>query len=231
MGDRWECFLHDLADNELATSSGAHLGPLGIKCAGNSYQCCGCDTDRKTCVSKACDWREPAEYNEPAICNPGITSVDYHSRSIWLFSALFLDDDHRSERVRVALMVRSAADAFGAVDQKTRDAAVAVGYSPRSIFWTVDLPLATPVLLSGLRVVTVSTIGLVTIGALIGIPSLGSLLTDGFQRGITAEVVTGLLCTVVLALLLDALLLVFGRAITPWNRRPKRVAHGQEALA
>lgn len=131
----------------------------------------------------------------------------------------------------VALMVRSAADAFGAVDQKTRDAAVAVGYSPRSIFWTVDLPLATPVLLSGLRVVTVSTIGLVTIGALIGIPSLGSLLTDGFQRGITAEVVTGLLCTVVLALLLDALLLVFGRAITPWNRRPKRVAHGQEALA
>lgn len=131
----------------------------------------------------------------------------------------------------VALMVRSAADAFGAVDQKTRDAAVAVGYSPRSIFWTVDLPLATPVLLSGLRVVTVSTIGLVTIGALIGIPSLGSLLTDGFQRGITAEVVTGLLCTFVLALLLDALLLVFGRAITPWNRRPKRVAHGQEALA
>lgn len=131
----------------------------------------------------------------------------------------------------VALMVRSAADAFGAVDQKTRDAAVAVGYSPRSIFWTVDLPLATPVLLSGLRVVTVSTIGLVTIGALIGIPSLGSLLTDGFQRGITAEVVTGLLCTVVLALLLDALLLVCGRAITPWNRRPKRVAHGQEALA
>lgn len=131
----------------------------------------------------------------------------------------------------VALMVRSAADAFGAVDQKTRDAAVAVGYSPRSIFWTVDLPLATPVLLSGLRVVTVSTIGLVTIGALIGIPSLGSLLTDGFQRGIPAEVVTGLLCTFVLALLLDALLLVFGRAITPWNRRPKRVAHGQEALA
>lgn len=131
----------------------------------------------------------------------------------------------------VALMVRSAADAFGAVDQKTRDAAVAVGYSPRSIFWTVDLPLATPVLLSGLRVVTVSTIGLVTIGALIGIPSLGSLLTDGFQRSITAEVVTGLLCTFVLALLLDALLLVFGRAITPWNRRPKRVAHGQEALA
>lgn len=118
----------------------------------------------------------------------------------------------------VALLVRTAADAFRAVDGPTRNAAIAVGHSPRSVFWRVDLPLAVPVLLSGVRVVTVSTIGLVTIGALIGVPSLGTLLTDGFQRGIFAEVATGVLVTVALALILDGLLLLTGRWLTPWTR-------------
>lgn len=118
----------------------------------------------------------------------------------------------------VALLVRTVADAFAAVDDRVRQAAIAVGYSPRSVFWRVDLPLAIPVLLSGVRVVTVSTIGLVTIGALIGVSSLGSLLTNGFQRGITAEVATGVIATVVLALVLDALLLLVGRLLTPWSR-------------
>lgn len=118
----------------------------------------------------------------------------------------------------VALLVRSAADAFASVDPVARDAAVAVGYSPRSMFWTVDLPLAVPVLLAGVRVVTVSTVGLVTIGALIGVSSLGTLLTDGFQRGITAEVLTGVLATVALALVLDVLLVLAGRRVTAWSR-------------
>ena len=118
----------------------------------------------------------------------------------------------------VALMVRTVADAFAAIDSETRRAAVAVGHSPRSLFWQVDFPLAVPMLLSGLRVVAVSTIGLVTIGALIGIPSLGLLLTDGFQRGITASVITGLAATAVMALLVDSVLLLVGRLLTPWER-------------
>ncbi|MBE6477332.1 MAG: ABC transporter permease subunit [Propionibacteriaceae bacterium] len=124
----------------------------------------------------------------------------------------------------VALLVRTAADAFTAVDDHTRDAAVAVGHSPLAVFWQVDLPLAFPVLLSGVRVVTVSTIGLVTIGALIGVSSLGTLLTDGFQRSIPAEVTTGVIATVLLALLLDGLLLLTGRVAAPWTRaaRPAR---------
>ncbi|MFC4337714.1 ABC transporter permease [Salininema proteolyticum] len=122
----------------------------------------------------------------------------------------------------VALLVRTAADAFGSVDAHTRYAAVAIGHSPRSVFWRVDLPLAIPVLLSGIRVITVSTIGLVTIGALIGVPSLGSLLTDGFQRGIAVEVATGVIATVIVALLLDSLLLVLGRVLTPWARAARK---------
>jgi osmoprotectant transport system permease protein len=116
----------------------------------------------------------------------------------------------------VALLVRTAADAFGSVDPRVREAAVAVGHSPRSAFWRVDLPLALPVLLAGVRVVAVSTVSLVTIGALIGVPSLGTLLTDGFQRGIPAEVATGVIVTMALALLFDGLLIAVGRFLTPW---------------
>ncbi|MFT3942843.1 MAG: ABC transporter permease subunit [Ancrocorticia sp.] len=119
----------------------------------------------------------------------------------------------------VALLVRFAADAFSSVEPTVRQSAVAVGYSPRSLLWRVDLPLAIPVLLAGIRVVAVSTISLVTVGALIGISNLGTLLTDGFKRGITAEVVTGLLVTMFLALLLDTLLLILGRLLTPWTAR------------
>lgn len=118
----------------------------------------------------------------------------------------------------VALLVRSVADGFGSVDEGLRDAAVAVGHSPSSVFWKVDLPLSTPVILAGVRVMTVSTVGLVTIGALIGVPSLGTLLTDGFQRGIVAAVGTGVVLTVLLALLLDGLLIAAGHALTPWTR-------------
>lgn len=121
----------------------------------------------------------------------------------------------------VALYVRTSADAFGSVDRTVRDAAKAMGYAPRSLFWQVDLPLAIPVLIAGLRVVSVSTIGLVTIGALIGVQNLGTLMTDGFQRGIAGEVAVGVILTVLLALVIDAVLLAACKLLTPWTRRVK----------
>ncbi|WP_312899803.1 ABC transporter permease [Corynebacterium variabile] len=119
----------------------------------------------------------------------------------------------------VALFVRTSADAFASVEPTVRDAATAVGHSPTALFWRVDLPLAVPVLIAGLRVVSVSTVGLVTIGALVGIQNLGTLMTDGFQRGIAAEVGTGVVVTVVLALVIDAVLLLVGLLLTPWTRQ------------
>lgn len=127
----------------------------------------------------------------------------------------------------VALMVRTAADAFTVVDPAVRQAAQAVGHSRWSLAWRVDLPLAVPLLVAGARVLCVSTVGLVTIGALIGIPSLGTLFTDGFQRGIVAEVATGVLATVAIGLLLDGLCAVAGKALTPWARpapEPRRAS-------
>jgi osmoprotectant transport system permease protein len=123
----------------------------------------------------------------------------------------------------VAVMIRSAADAFGAVPEPSLAAAVAIGYSPWSRFWGVELPIAVPVLVAGLRVVSVSTVSLATIGSLTGIPSLGTLFTDGFQRGIAAEVAAGLVLTVVVAVVLDLILAGVGRALTPWTRSQQTV--------
>lgn len=118
----------------------------------------------------------------------------------------------------VAILTRSAADAFESVPQSALESAAAVGYSPWRRFWDVELPMAVPVLIAGLRVVTVSTVSLATIGSLTGVSSLGTLFTDGFQRGIIAEVVTGLVLTVAIAVVLDLLLAGIGRMLTPWLR-------------
>jgi len=121
----------------------------------------------------------------------------------------------------VAIMARSVADALGSVDPGVRQAATALGYSSWRRFWTVEFPLAGPVMLAGLRVVAVSTIALVTVGILVGIQSLGYLFTDGFQRRILAEILTGVVMTMVIALLIDFLLARLGSLIMPWTRTPQ----------
>ena len=122
----------------------------------------------------------------------------------------------------IAVIVRTAADAFDSVDADVRQSATAVGYSTVGRFWGVELPLAGPVLLSGVRVVIVSTVSLATVGAVIGVPSLGSLFTDGFQRGIQAEIFTGIVATILLALALDWASVLVGRLLMPWSRPSAR---------
>jgi osmoprotectant transport system permease protein len=77
------------------------------------------------------------------------------------------------------------------------------------------------VLLAGLRVVAVSTIALVTVGAIVGVRSLGFYFTDGYQRHIVFEVLTGLVLTMAVALLIDGLLVLLGRLALPWTRHDK----------
>jgi osmoprotectant transport system permease protein len=118
----------------------------------------------------------------------------------------------------VAVMVRTASDAFASIEPAALRAATAVGYAEWGRFFSVELPLAGPVLLAGVRVVAVSTVSMVTVGVLVGVQSLGYFFTDGFQRRIIAEVATGVVMTVVIAVLLDTLLVVLGRIVMPWNR-------------
>lgn len=132
----------------------------------------------------------------------------------------------------IAVLVRTATDAFDAVERDIRQSATAVGYSAAGRFWGVELPLAGPVLLSGLRVVIVSTVSLATVGAVIGVQSLGSLFTDGFQRGIQVEIITGIVATILLALLLDWIAVLLGRLLMPWTRtsRLRRAAPVEVAV-
>ncbi|WP_175987376.1 ABC transporter permease [Microbacterium tenebrionis] len=118
----------------------------------------------------------------------------------------------------VAILVRSVADGLDSVDPDIRQAATAVGYGAARRFWTIDLPLAGPVILAGLRVAAVSTISLATVGILVGVENLGYLFTNGLQRRIIPEVFAGVLAVVVIALVIDLLLMLAGRAIMPWTR-------------
>ena len=129
----------------------------------------------------------------------------------------------------LALLVPATADALDAVDARVLDAATAMGMGRLRCFLTVELPLAGPAILTGLRVVTVSTISLTTVGAVLGVRSLGWLFTDGFQRGVTAEILTGLVSTAALALILDGLVLTLGRLCLPWTW--KRVGTSGAAVA
>ena len=70
-----------------------------------------------------------------------------------------------------------------------------------------------------MRVVAASTISLVSVGALIGVQSLGTLFTEGFQRSFPTQIIAGLIGTILLAVLVDALLVAFGRVTMPWTRK------------
>lgn len=119
----------------------------------------------------------------------------------------------------VAIMSRSVADALTSVDPAIRQSATAVGFSSWRRFWVVEFPLAGPVILAGLRVAAVSTISLVTVGILIGVESLGYLFTNGSQRRILPEILVGVVLVMVLALIVDYLLVLAGRALMPWAPR------------
>lgn len=132
----------------------------------------------------------------------------------------------------VAIMARSVADALTSVDPAVRQAATAMGYGAWRRFWAVEFPLAGPVILAGLRVTAVSTISLVTVGILIGVENLGYLFTNGFQRRIIPEILTGVVMVLVIALLVDFLLARLGRVLMPWapaSTRARRLAEVSSA--
>ena len=123
----------------------------------------------------------------------------------------------------VALLVRTVADALSAVPAVVVNSATAMGYTPLRRFIAVELPLSVPVVVAGLRVAAVSSISLVTVGAVIGFGGLGKMFTDGFQRDIPAEIVTGIVLVLVIALVVDGLILLLGRVLTPWDRSRRTV--------
>jgi len=105
------------------------------------------------------------------------------------------------------------------VPDPVRQAATAMGYGPLRRLVTVELPLAVPVIMGGLRVGIVSSISLASVGQLIGVSSLGYLFTDGEQRSFPTEIYVGLVLIIALALACDLILVGVRRALTPWAVR------------
>jgi osmoprotectant transport system permease protein len=123
----------------------------------------------------------------------------------------------------LALLVRTTADGLDAVDTTVLQAATAMGYRPVRRWFTVQLPLAMPVVLTGLRVATVANVSMVSIAALIGIGGLGQLFTRGFQLGFyLPPIIIGLVLSVALAVIADVLIVVLQRGLTPWARAGAR---------
>jgi osmoprotectant transport system permease protein len=123
----------------------------------------------------------------------------------------------------VALLVRSVVDGLRSVPDAVKQSAAAVGYGSFRRFLRVELPLAMPVIFAGLRVVTVSNIALVSVGVLIGVQQLGQLFDTGFNRNFYTPIIVGIVLTVLLALVADALILLIRRGALPWARG-RRVA-------
>jgi osmoprotectant transport system permease protein len=122
----------------------------------------------------------------------------------------------------IALLVRSVADSLDAVPREVIAAATAIGYGPTRRFLAVEFPLSVPVLLAGVRVAAVSNIALVSVGAIIGVGGLGYYITHGQQLSNYDEIVAAIVLIMLLALLVDAVLVVIGRFLTPWTRARSR---------
>lgn len=120
-----------------------------------------------------------------------------------------------------ALLVRAVPEALDAVPEQVRDAATAIGYRPLVRMVKVELPLAIPVLVAGLRVVAVTNISMVSVGSVIGIGGLGTWFTEGYQSNKSDQIIAGIIAIFVLAVVIDSLIMLGGKLITPWTRMPR----------
>ncbi len=116
------------------------------------------------------------------------------------------------------ILIRNIVAGIRGVPTEVRESAVGMGYTPRQVLWRVELPLAAGVIIAGLRVATITTIGLVTVTALIGQGGLGFLILDGIQRFFSTPLIVGAGLSVALAVILDALLVQIEHLVTPWAR-------------
>ncbi|WP_060952595.1 ABC transporter permease [Streptomyces hygroscopicus] len=119
----------------------------------------------------------------------------------------------------LVVLLRNTVEGLDSVPAKVRETSTAMGARPLRTLLTVELPLAFPVIMAGVRVATVMAISLVSVASYIGYGGLGQLFTDGFQRNYPTPVVAGVVLSLLLALVADAVLVTVQWLCTPWLRR------------
>jgi osmoprotectant transport system permease protein len=160
----------------------------------------------------------------------GITGTLYAIPSLALFALLtpvtglgtVLTAEIALVSYTLLILTRNIVEGLRGVPPDAIEAAAGMGYTPAQRLLRVELPLALPIIVAGLRIATVTTVGLVTITALIGMGGLGYLIvTIGINRGSfgLTQTIVGIVLAVGLAVVADLLLLALQRALTPWARR------------
>ena len=122
----------------------------------------------------------------------------------------------------LTILVRNALEGLEGVPEETKESALGMGFSRTRLLLRVELPLALPVIMAGLRIATVSTVALTTVGALVSYGGLGNMLADGVNSNFKAEILAASVICVLLAVLLDLLLVLAQRLVTPWARVESR---------
>jgi osmoprotectant transport system permease protein len=155
----------------------------------------------------------------------GLTSILYALPALALFVVLIAYTGLTDTTVMIPLGIYSLAaifpsvvDGLRSVPAPVRQAAIAMGFGTWRRLIRVELPVAVPVIIAGLRVATVSSISLVSVGALIGTGGLGDLFTDGEARDFSTEIIVGIVLIIVLTIVADGILVLIRRLLTPWQR-------------
>jgi osmoprotectant transport system permease protein len=154
----------------------------------------------------------------------GVSGILYAIPSVALFALLVpftglsvLSAEIALVSYTLVILIRNIVTGLEGVPAEVVEAAVGMGYTPSQRLWRVELPIALPVIVAGLRIATVTTIGLVTITTLIGAGGLGYLIVNtGIRRFFDTSTYTGVVLSVALAIAADLLLLALQRRLTPW---------------
>ena len=117
------------------------------------------------------------------------------------------------------ILIRNIVAGIDGVSPDVREAAIGMGYTPRRLFLEIELPLALPVIVAGIRIAAVTVIGLVTVTAIIGQGGLGFFILRGLNSFFWTQIIVGVVLSVVLAVAIDIALTWVERALTPWARR------------
>jgi osmoprotectant transport system permease protein len=167
-------------------------------------------------------------YRHPGFYGPvtWVTGLLYTIPSLALFVVLIPFTGLSTTTAEIGLvsytlliLIRNIVAGLRGVPEDAKEAARGMGYTPSQLLWRVEIPLAVPAIAAGVRIATVTTIGLVTVTALIGRGGEGHFILLGLREFFSTATVLGAVLSVILAILADVLLLGVQRLVTPWTRR------------
>ena len=121
------------------------------------------------------------------------------------------------------ILIRNIVTGLRSVSEDTKEAALGMGFTPRQLLWKVEIPLSLPAIVAGLRIATVTTIGLVTVTALIGKGGLGYFILLGLSRTFSTAIILGAVLSMVLAIFTDIAFVQLERFLVPWSRLKARL--------